>query len=244
MGRQSNLSHPYLDELDHTVQEIQAKDRLEQAEITRLAEIWRARLSPDDKAEELFDLCDAHGTPTGIMAPRWLCHLLELRHRVTHIILRSPQNLLVLQVRSPDKADWPNHIDTSVGGHVRAGESFLEAGIVEMEQELGLPADDLASYLVEGTLVRVGEPYERIDHRPGNPPFRNRQVSQIYAGQLTPSGLARIHFRDGEVSALYLCTDAEAQRLLEAGTRIAPGLAHSLPRYLACYRRRHPDDTR
>lgn len=223
----------YLSELEQAVEDIRRKDRLAQTEVTHLATIWHPRLAPGKTEEERFDICDAIGTPTGITAPRWLCHLVGLRHRATHIILRSPQNLLVLQVRSPDKADWPDHIDTSVGGHVRAGEGFLEAGLAEMEQELGLPAHDLASWLVGGKLAQVGEPYERTDYRAGTPPFRNSQVNQIYAGQLTPAGLARIRFRDGEVSALYLCTDTEAQRLLAAGTRIAPGLANSLPRYLA-----------
>ena len=191
--------------------------------------------------EEPFDVCDPYAQPTGVTAPRWLCHLLGLRHRATHILLRSPQDLLVLQVRSPTKADWPDHIDTSVGGHVRAGQSFLEAGLAEMEEELGLPAQRLATFLVGGTLEKVGAPYERYDLRPGVLPFRNRQVNQIFAGQLTPQGLAAIHFRDGEVSALYLCSDGEAQRLVEEGLRVAPGLIHSFPRYLAW--RRGPANT-
>lgn len=225
-----------LDKLDRTVEEIQTRERLSQTEIDRLAEIWYPQVLPADNEEESFDFCDATGQPTGVIAPRWLCHLLGLRHRATHIILRSPQDLLVLQVRSPNKSDWPDHIDTSVGGHVQSGESFRDAGAAEMEQELGLPADDWAAHLVGGALEQVSRPYERTDYRPGKPPFRNNQVNQIYAGKLTPSGLAHIHFRDGEVSALYLCTDSEAQRLIEAGTRVAPGLTHSLPRYLAWYR--------
>lgn len=224
-----------LGELELAAERTQRRNRLEQPEIEHLANLWRDRVSPTEIEEEMFDVCDAEGSPTGITAPRWLCHLLGLRHRATHVILRSPQSLLVLQVRSPHKRDWPNHIDTSVGGHVRAGESFLEAGLAEMEQELGLPADHLSAWLVDGKLTRVGAPYERTDYRPGDPPFWNSQVNQIYAGQLTPDGLAQIHFRDGEVSALYLCTDAEAERLLAAGTPIAPGLEHSLPRYLALH---------
>lgn len=224
-----------LGELELATERIRQRNRLEQPEIEHLANLWRDRVSPTEIEEEMSDVCDAEGNPTGITAPRWLCHLFGLRHRAAHIILRSPQGLLVLQVRSPHKRDWPNRIDTSVGGHVRAGESFREAGLAEMEQELGLSADRLAVWLVGGNLTRVGVPYERTDYHPGNPPFRNSQVNQIYAGQLTPDGLAQIHFRDGEVSALYLCTDAEAERLLAAGTRIAPGLEHSLPRYLALH---------
>ncbi len=225
----------HLSDLEQTVRELEQIEQLDQATVTHLSEVWRARLSPNEVEEELFDICDAAGTPTGVVAPRWLCHLLGLRHRATHIILRSPQNLLVLQVRSPNKADWPDHIDTSVGGHVRAGQSFADAGLMELEQELGLPANDLGSCLVDGKLTPVGKPYERSDYRPSMPPFRNHQVNQIFAGQLTPNGFARIRFQDREVSALYVCTDEEARRLLTAGTRVAPGLANSLPRYLHWY---------
>ncbi|MBS1253537.1 MAG: Nudix hydrolase [Anaerolineales bacterium] len=221
-----------LNELAQTAEALQQREYLEQAEITRLADTWRERLSLQATEEERFDVCDASGELSGVTAPRWLCHLLGLRHRVTHIILRSPQDLLVLQVRSPNKADWPNHIDTSVGGHVRAGQNFYQAAVEEMEQELGLPSDDLASWLVGGRLEPVGEPYVRADYRTGTPPFRNSQVNQLYAGQLTPRGLPQIHFRDGEVSALYLCNPDEAQRLVTEGERAAPGLTNALPRYL------------
>lgn len=222
-----------LSELELAAERILRLDQLAQSEIERLADLWSKRIAPDQIEEEMLDVCDFKGTPTGISAPRWLCHLLGLRHRATHIILRSPQNLLVLQVRSRHKKDWPNQIDTSVGGHVRAGQSFLEAGLAEMEQELGLPANHQATWLAGGKLTKVGVPYERADYHPGTPPFRNKQINQIYAGLLTPDGLARIRFQDGEVDTLYLCTDAEAEQLLAAGTRIAPGLAQSLPRYLA-----------
>jgi isopentenyldiphosphate isomerase len=225
----------YLDQLKHTVEQIEAHDTLTQVEITHLASTWRPRLTPQPTEEELFDVCDATGIPTGVIAPRWLCHLLGLRHRATHIILRSPQDLLVLQVRSSSKADWPDHIDTSVGGHVRAGETFLQAGHAEMEQELGLPATSLGTLLVGEKLEQVSQPYEHTDFQPGNPLFRNRQINAIYAGQLTPVGLAQIRFDDGEVSALSLCTVIEAQRLVEAGARIAPGLQHTLPRYIDWY---------
>lgn len=229
------MNSGHLRELERTADELQDQDDLTQADVTQLAEIWRARLSLRETEEEQFDVCDARGHPIGITAPRWLCHLLGLRHRATHVILRSPQNLLLLQVRSPQKAHFPNHIDTSVGGHLRAGQDFHAATVAEMEEELGLPPDDLARWLVKGELQTVGEPYARRDYHAGTPPLRNAQVNQLYAGQLTPAGLAHVHFRDGEVSALYLCPVDEARRLVAAGTRVAPGLADCLPRYLAWY---------
>ena len=228
-----------LDDLERTIATLEDQPKLAQSDISAFIDTWQPRIKPPDNEQEPFDICDATGQVTGMTAPRWLCHLLGLRHRATHIILQSPQDHLVLQVRSANKADWPNLIDPSVGGHVRAGESFYEAALTEMEQELGLPSSQLSDFLCDGNLKQVGPAYERADSRTGNPPMRNRQFNQIFAGKLTSAGLSQIQFSDGEVSALYICHATEAARLVQEKSQVAPGLTHTLPIYLAWLQTAH-----
>ncbi len=58
-------------------------------------------------------------------------------------------------------------------------------------------------------------------------------VTQVFAATLTPAGLAGLRFADGEVVGLYLCSLAEAIRLMtDEPHRVAPGLVQSLPRYV------------
>ena len=79
--------------------------------------------------------CD--GETTGVVAPRWLCHLMGLCHRTVHLVLRTPQDWLALQVRGRH-VDWPGRLDLSVTGHVRAGLSWQQAMQREAAEELGL----------------------------------------------------------------------------------------------------------
>ncbi len=62
----------------------------------------------------------------------------SLIHRVTHVLVFNPKGELLLQKRSKNKDVAPGKWDTSVGGHVNAGETIEEAVIREMEEELGI----------------------------------------------------------------------------------------------------------
>lgn len=204
---------------------------LSAADVQCLIAAWRPVAQPIAKHEEPFDLVTQRGEATGVIAPRWLCHLMGLCHRTVHLVLRTPQDLLVLQVRS-GKVDWPGLLDLSVTGHVRAGLSWDEAMRAEALEELGLDLS-AADVLIASSFARVGEPYARCEADSINPPVHICHVTQVFSATLTPAGLAGLRFADGEVDALYLCSLAEAVRLMTAEPhRVAPGLAQSLPRYV------------
>jgi len=74
----------------------------------------------------------------------------SLLHRVVHVLVFDPEGRLILQKRSLDKDVAPGKWDTSVGGHVNAGETLAEALHREMKEELGIEAQDpefLYSYI-------------------------------------------------------------------------------------------------
>lgn len=193
---------------------------------------WRQRLDrPERAGEEMLDVVTTTGAPLGWAAPRWFCHLTGLRHRVIHLLLTSPQGLLILQMRAHDKDEWPSFFDTTVGGHVKAGRDWRQGALEEIEEEMGLPAVEVGRWLVEGRLHEVGPTYERHGVSHDIPPLRNRQVNQIFGGALTEWGLAHLHFRDGEVAGAYLCPLQEVRRMLETGFPVAPGLKHAFGRW-------------
>ena len=55
-----------------------------------------------------------------------------------HVLVFNSRGELYLQKRSPNKDIQPGKWDTSVGGHVAAGESFECAAYRELEEELGI----------------------------------------------------------------------------------------------------------
>ena len=85
----------------------------------------------NDKGEilKIMSRSEIHGNPS-------------LMHRVVHVLVFNGKGELFLQKRSMSKDVAPGRWDTSVGGHVNAGETLDEALRREMEEELGIAKTD------------------------------------------------------------------------------------------------------
>ena len=156
---------------------------LSTGDVQRLMATWQPVVQPVAKHEEPFDLVTERGDTTGVIAPRWLCHLMGLCHRTVHLVLRTPQDWLVLQMRSR-RVDWPGMLDLAVTGHVRAGLSWEEAIRAEAAEELGLDLTENAGMLVSSSLSPVGDPYIRCEADSINPPVHVCHVTQVFAATL------------------------------------------------------------
>jgi len=217
---------------------LQRGDTLTPDRMQALIAAWEPKVQPDAKERaEDFALARPDGTTTGVVGPRWIFHLLGLRHRAAEIGFHTPSGLIVLQRRSPTKADWPDAPDMAVAGHIPQQEDgsdlTFEAGAwKEIEEEIGLSATEADRFLVEGRLLAIGAPYVSFDSDVDrNPPFYNAEVRQIFGATLTGEGLARLRFSDQEVAGILLVTPETAWDIL-ARENVASGLRYSLPRYL------------
>ena len=98
----------------------------------------------------MFQLVDRHGQPVG-SAARASCHgTPSLIHAVVHLHVFDRSGRLYLQRRALSKDTNPGRWDTSVGGHVAAGEAVADALLREAREELGIDsagARPLFSYL-------------------------------------------------------------------------------------------------
>jgi isopentenyldiphosphate isomerase len=192
----------------------------------------KSLLRPRDN-DELLSIVDRAGQATGIEAPRWFCHLLDLRHVCVHVLLtwrnHHATRFLVLQVRSWKKADSPGCVDISVGGHVvgPGGANPVDSAYREMREEMGITR----RHLVGGRLTHVcayqsSEKNSRVN-------FFNTEWREIYTAEIKQGSLAAINFADKEVVGFYLCPEQDARHLLRQTTlSIASGLRLSLPHYL------------
>ena len=70
-------------------------------------------------------------------------HLQGLRHRAVHVLVFNPKGALFLQKRGKHKVENPGMWDSSVAGHVDAGESYDECCVREVEEEVGLILDQV-----------------------------------------------------------------------------------------------------
>jgi len=86
---------------------------------------------------EIVDIVDENDHVIG-QAPRTEVHAKGLRHRFVTALVRNSQGQILLQWRSHRKAIFPRMFDSSVGGHVIAGQSYEDAILQEAQEELGL----------------------------------------------------------------------------------------------------------
>lgn len=127
-------------------------------------------------AEEIFDIVDEKGQPTGETVTRSQAHAEGIRHRTAHIwVVREngEKTEVLLQKRAMNKDSFPGRYDTSSAGHIQAGDEPLESAVRELAEELGIQADpdDLK---FAGTFPIQ---YEKEFH---GKPFRDNEIAFVY----------------------------------------------------------------
>ena len=127
-------------------------------------------------AEEIFDIVDEKGQPTGETVTRSQAHAEGIRHRTAHIwVVREngEKTEVLLQKRAMNKDSFPGRYDTSSAGHIQAGDEPLESAVRELAEELGIQADpdDLK---FAGTFPIQ---YEKEFH---GKPFKDNEIAFVY----------------------------------------------------------------
>ena len=89
------------------------------------------------KDGEIFDVVDENDQVTG-QATRREVHEKGLLHRAVHVFVVNRHGNLLLQKRSRFKDAHPGVWDSSVAGHLDAGEDYAAAAVRELEEEMGI----------------------------------------------------------------------------------------------------------
>lgn len=72
------------------------------------------------------------------VVPRSVMRRDVLLHRSTYIIVINSSGQILIQKRSMQKDVYPGYYDPTTGGVVKAGESYEENAIRELEEEIGV----------------------------------------------------------------------------------------------------------
>lgn len=104
--------------------------------LTRAYDLHPLKDNPQ-KDDELFDVVDENDVPIGT-ATRARVHEENLIHRAVHVFVLNKHGDLYLQKRSVRKDKNPGVWDSSVSGHLDAGEDYLPAAIRELGEEIGI----------------------------------------------------------------------------------------------------------
>jgi len=88
---------------------------------------------------EYLDVWTSDGIPTGRKKPRNHVHRDGDWHPCVHIWIYNPDDdTILIQRRVATKESWGGYLDVSCAGHIPAGEGIAQAGVRELEEELGL----------------------------------------------------------------------------------------------------------
>jgi 16S rRNA (adenine1518-N6/adenine1519-N6)-dimethyltransferase len=93
------------------------------------------------KDDELFDVVDENDVSVST-ATRASVHAGNLIHRAVHVFVLNRNGDLYLQKRSRLKDKSPGVWDSSVSGHLNAGEDYLHAAVRELGEEIGISMED------------------------------------------------------------------------------------------------------
>src|SRR5215210_4197315 len=160
------------------------------------------------RVDELLDIVDESGRPTGEIVPKREAHRLGLWHRCFHCWICGSDlegSYLLLQRRAGAKDTWPNYLDVTAAGHLATGEETLD-GLREVEEELGLR-------IAPERLVPLGT--RKIEQDiPGGCDREFHEVFLVF--DATPPG--DLCLQKEEVDAVFRLYLDDVQTLYETGT--------------------------
>jgi isopentenyldiphosphate isomerase len=161
-------------------------------------------------ADELLEVLDDAGAPTGARKRRADVHRDGDWHRAFHLWVVHDDGFVLLQRRASAKDLAAGKVDVSVAGHVRPGETLREM-VREADEEIGLSARPGDLVFLE--TIRSERTYEegQVD----------RELQDVYALVVPARPLAEYTLRCDEVSVLYEAPVARVVELYRDGTPVA-----------------------
>jgi isopentenyldiphosphate isomerase len=87
--------------------------------------------------DELIDAVNDRDEVIGVY-PRSEIYAQQLRHRIAHVFLLDASGNIGLARRSKEVKFCPDHWCSTAAGHVSAGETYVDAALREMQEEIGV----------------------------------------------------------------------------------------------------------
>jgi isopentenyldiphosphate isomerase len=169
--------------------------------------------------DELLDILDESGRPTGEVLAKSEAHRRGLWHRCFHCWICGSDAAgpyLLLQRRAATKDTWPGYLDITAAGHLSAGEKTLD-GLREIEEELGLKVTP--ERLIPLGTIRIEQPL---------PTGSDREFHEVFLLQdNTPPENLRL--QKEEVESIYRLDLDDVESLYAKGETPAREYKHSKP---------------
>jgi isopentenyl-diphosphate Delta-isomerase len=145
-----------------------------------------------EPANEIFDLVDDSGNIIG-SEKRSIVHAKGLLHRAVYVWVFNRTRHLLIQQRAALKSIGPNLWDLSVAEHLTQGETYLQAAIRGLSEELGIK-----NISPDALIGPLGPPRrQELHHQVGDKEFHDIELVQSY---MLINYDGEVSLDDGEVS--------------------------------------------
>ncbi|HCR70982.1 MAG TPA: hypothetical protein DIW23_06030, partial [Anaerolineae bacterium] len=146
-------------------------------------------------SEEILDVVDEQDNLIG-KETRKKVHEVGLWHRGVHVFLFDEDGNLLIQKRSADRASNPLRLDCSVSEHVQSGESYQQAAIRGLKEEMG----------VENIQIKKLAKFRM------NYGINDNEISELYEGVVEPSD---VKFDSEEIESVSYVSMDELRKMLK-----------------------------
>jgi isopentenyldiphosphate isomerase len=167
-----------------------------------------AAAHPDNSPDEMVEEIDLSGNVL-CLVPRRQMRAEQLCHRSVFIAVMSEKGDLLVHKRAETKDIWPGWWDVAVGGVVAPGETWVDAAVRELHEELGIEGVGLE-------LLGFGA-------------YRDPDVQLVAAAFLCRSEGPFV-FADGEITEAHWVSQAEIPVWLQGKQFLPDTVALVLPR--------------
>lgn len=171
--------------------------------------------------EEMLDLFDAKGNPTGVTIRRGEDAPQGMYWPVVDVWIVNSRGELLIQQRDPAKPNWPSYWCESAGGAVVSGEEPDTAAIRETQEEIGFTPD----------FEHGGKIFEFLGEK---------GLHHVYLF-CQDADLSTLLLQPGEVCAVQYATPADIRRMVRENTFVPIGyltqLLRTLPILISMYRK-------
>ena len=160
------------------------------------------------RVDELLDVLDVRGRPTGEVVWKSEAHRRGLFHRCFHCWVASEDAggpYLLVQRRAAAKDTWPGCLDVTAAGHLQSGEESMRGGLRELEEEVGLRVEPRR-------LVPLGT--RRIEQE--IPQGCDREFHDVFL-LLDETPPRELRLQEGEVEAVLRVGLGDVERLGASG---------------------------